>query len=326
MSSIIRTGDTCHGISVDCRGVFTNDEYRSTYAGQCKDGYACGLGVTTYSSGSKVYAEHGPDGKYDGRNLYRWFDGDTWYGRFERGEEKACAIVSANGTCMYNGWDCTPDDPRVLALIALVAPVEVRPAAPAPHPPSARHSDPKQSSHVSAGSFCPRRRSRRPRPPRCNPHAASRRWWPFDTAQRQAQCNARPRIDACTRRFDVGVAWEATLQPPSRAHQAGAGRGSVVAMPCPAHRRAERCHARRAALCSSLCTCRTSHTCRNLPLHAHPARLLSGPDALRGIATRTLRAHRRRGLFPCASPTLKLCRWARQPGFAVLPSRFGLAG
>ena len=42
MSSIIRRGDTYHGISVDGRGVFT-DEYGTTYAGQHKDGYACGL-------------------------------------------------------------------------------------------------------------------------------------------------------------------------------------------------------------------------------------------------------------------------------------------
>ena len=68
MSSIIRDGHTFHGISVFGRGVFTNDEDgRWTYAGQCKDGYACGLGVTTRSDGDKSYAEHGPDGQYDGR-------------------------------------------------------------------------------------------------------------------------------------------------------------------------------------------------------------------------------------------------------------------
>ena len=36
MSSIIRDGDTFHGISVFGRGVFT-DEIGWTYAGQCKD-------------------------------------------------------------------------------------------------------------------------------------------------------------------------------------------------------------------------------------------------------------------------------------------------
>jgi hypothetical protein len=62
MSSIIKDGDTYYGISVFGRGVFTDEEDGETYAGQCKDGYACGLGVLTWSNGLKVYAEHGPDG------------------------------------------------------------------------------------------------------------------------------------------------------------------------------------------------------------------------------------------------------------------------
>jgi len=79
--------------------------------------------------------------------------------------------VSANGICMYNYVDCAPDDPRVLALIAQFAPVEVRPAAPTPHPPIASPLIPKPSFAGSAGSFCffPRRRWRPPWPPRCNP-------------------------------------------------------------------------------------------------------------------------------------------------------------
>jgi hypothetical protein len=161
MSSIIKNGLTFHGISVESRGVFTNNEYAQllTYAGQCKDGYACGLGVLTTSGGYKEYAEHGPDGEYDGRRLVRNATGNTntnSYCRWERGEPKANADVVADGryteyvwyddTCYYNREDCAPNDPRLLALIALVAPVEVRPVAPATHPPSARHSDPKQSS------------------------------------------------------------------------------------------------------------------------------------------------------------------------------------
>jgi hypothetical protein len=139
MSSIIRDGDTFHGISVFGRGVFTNED-GMTYAGQHSDGHACGLGVASWPSGSKVYAEHGPDGKYDGQCLYRDADGHTAYRLFERGEEKDHAIVFADGTCMFNGVACAPDDPRLLALIALVGPVEVRPAAPAPRPPSLHHS------------------------------------------------------------------------------------------------------------------------------------------------------------------------------------------
>jgi hypothetical protein len=170
MSSIIRLRDTFHGISVFGCGVFTSDKYgRRTYAGQCKDGYACGLGVTTYSDGSREYAEHGPDGQCDGRHLLRWTDGRTGYCLYERRKLKGSALVSADGTCTYQGKVCAPDDPRLLALTALVAPVEVRPAAPAPLPPIARPLAPKPSSDGSAGSFCPRRRWRRPWPPRCTP-------------------------------------------------------------------------------------------------------------------------------------------------------------
>jgi hypothetical protein len=171
MSSIIQNGDTYHGISVNGRGVFTNDAfgYVRTYAGLHRDGHACGLAVVTYSSGTKVYAEHGPDGKYDGRNLYRWFDGNSSYRLYERGEQKDIAGVYANGRCQFNGVVCAPDDPRMLALIAKVAPVEVRPAARAPHLPSARHSPPSNSPMDQPARFAPGRRSRRPRPPRCIP-------------------------------------------------------------------------------------------------------------------------------------------------------------
>jgi hypothetical protein len=133
MSSIIRDGDTYHGISVFGRGVFTDDEYGGrTYAGQHRDGYACGLGVATLSNGTKVYAEHGPDGKFDGRYLGRWADGATRYILYERRKLKEYADVYADGSCKYNGEACAPDDPRLLALIAQVGPVEVRPAARAP--------------------------------------------------------------------------------------------------------------------------------------------------------------------------------------------------
>ena len=165
MPSIIMDGDTFHGISVDCRGLFTNDPsgyFRRTYAGQCRDGYACGLAVVTWPSGTKFYAEHGPDGQYDGRWLWRNAGGNTWYRLYERGKRKEPAVVFANGRCCHNGVACAPDDPRLLALIAQVAPVEVCRAARAPHPPLA----PKQSSDGSAGSFCPRRRWRPPWPPK----------------------------------------------------------------------------------------------------------------------------------------------------------------
>ncbi len=173
MSSIIRDGGTYHGISVFSRGVFTlNDEYGGrTYAGQHKDGYACGLGVLKYPDGSKVYAEHGPDGQFDGTTLYRWSDGNTGYFLFARGEQKESVVVSADGRCKYNSVACAPDDPRLLALIAQVAPVEVRPAAPAPHPPA--HSPLSDRRMDRPARFAPAgtggRRGHRGAPPRRTP-------------------------------------------------------------------------------------------------------------------------------------------------------------
>ncbi len=142
MSSITQNGDAYHGISVDGRGVFRNKKVGTTYAGQHRDGHACGLAVATYSDGPKEYAEHGPDGKYDGRHLVRHADGNTVYCLFERGEQNEHAYVFSDGYCEYNDEGCAPDDPRLVALIAQVAPVEVRPAARAPHPPNTSHSPP----------------------------------------------------------------------------------------------------------------------------------------------------------------------------------------
>jgi hypothetical protein len=213
MSSIIWNGDTFHGISVEGRGVFTNDEHgRTTYAGQCRNGYACGLGALTWSTGYKFYAEHGPDGKYDGRWLFRNAEGGIYH-LYERGESTEYARVSADGSCWYNGKFCGPDDPRLLALIAQVAPVEVRPAAPALLPPSARHSPPSNRPMDRPARFAPRRRSRRPWPRRCipTPHAVAGRC--ATQPNHQSRCNARPRSDACTDRFAEVVTREALLHP-----------------------------------------------------------------------------------------------------------------
>jgi hypothetical protein len=189
MSSIIRLGDTFRGIGVESRGVFANDKYgRRTYAGQIRDGYACGPGVTTGSSGYKEYAEHGPDGQYDGRNLDRYANGTTCYYLFERGKQKEYAFVYADGSCKYNGAACAPDDPRLLALIAKVAPVEVRPTAQAPHPPSSRHSPPSNRPMDQARSFCPPQALAKTVATEVHPHAARRRWWPCGTAQQPPHC------------------------------------------------------------------------------------------------------------------------------------------
>jgi hypothetical protein len=194
MSSILQNGDAFHGISVFGRGVFTNKD-GMTYAGQCKDGYACGLGVLTLFEGHKLYAEHGPDGKYDGRHLQRWTNGHTFYYLYERGKQKDEAFVLADGRCTYNGEACAPDDPRLLALIAQVAPVEVRPAARAPHLPLARHSPPshrpmdRPARFAAAGAR--RRRGHRGASPRRTPSLESVRHNP--TAAKHGHAVARVR-------------------------------------------------------------------------------------------------------------------------------------
>jgi hypothetical protein len=95
--------------------------------------------------------------------LVRNADGDTSYSLFGRGEQMEYATVYDDGRCRYNGVACASDDAPLLALIVQVAPVEVRSAA--PPPAIASPLAPKQS----AGSFCSRRRWRRPWPPRCTP-------------------------------------------------------------------------------------------------------------------------------------------------------------
>jgi hypothetical protein len=232
MSSIIRDGDTYHGISVAGRGAFTNDERGVTYAGQCKDGYACELGVATLSDGTKEYAEHGPDGQVDGRCLDRHASGGTGYFLHERSESKDFAFVYADGRCTYNHVACAPDDPRLLALIAQVAPVEVRPTAPGPHPPIARHSPRKPSSDGSAGSFCRRRRSPPPWPPRCipTPHAVA-----GVRATQPNSSQARPRSGACAGRVDVGGARDGPLLHPND-RPSGAHEASLTQRRCHCHR------------------------------------------------------------------------------------------
>jgi hypothetical protein len=59
-----------------------------------KDGYACGLAVTTWwSDGHKEYAEFGPDGKEHGRYFDRLAHGASSYCVKECGERKDYAYM-----------------------------------------------------------------------------------------------------------------------------------------------------------------------------------------------------------------------------------------
>jgi hypothetical protein len=120
LSSIRMEECNFNGISVLGRGVFTDMKGRR-YAGQCKGGHACGLGVLTVRDGTwNSYSEYGPNGRSFARYAA---DGGTSY-FLVRGEQKHKLVIFADGTCYYNGAACAPDDPGVLALIAHVAPVE----------------------------------------------------------------------------------------------------------------------------------------------------------------------------------------------------------
>ena len=127
--------------------------------------------------------------------------GNTGYRLYERGgKRKESAGVFADGRCKYNGEVCAPDDPRLPALIAQVAPVEVRPAAPAPHPllgpplaphlPLAAHSPPSNRPMDQAGSFWPPQALAKTVATEVHPHAARRRWWPCGITQQPPHCTA----------------------------------------------------------------------------------------------------------------------------------------
>jgi hypothetical protein len=112
------------------------DKSGVTYAGQIRDGHACGLGVLDIGNGHKIYAEYGPYGEDDGRHLDR--DGRVaGYILFERGRhnEEGWVVDARFGECEYSHEECARNDPRLLALIAHVAPVEALAKMPPPKRP-----------------------------------------------------------------------------------------------------------------------------------------------------------------------------------------------
>ena len=167
-----------------------------------------------HSTGPRTTPSTAPTGSATGGNWAAMPTGGTHYRLYERRLPKAYATVSADGRCTYNSMACAPDDPRVLALIAQVAPVEVRPAVPAPHPPLARHSPPSNRPMDRPAHFAPAgaggRLGHRGAPPRRTPSLVSVRHNPTAAALHRT-----PRSDACARRFAVVVAREAQAHVPS---------------------------------------------------------------------------------------------------------------
>ena len=169
----------------------------------------------------------------------------------------------ADGTCTYNGMACAPDDPRLLALTAHVAPVEVRPAAPAPQPPIASPLAPKPSSDRPA-RFAPTgagdRRGRRGARPR-------RRWC---HATQPNRIRAAKHGHAVTPICGSGLTDGTLLRPNNRRPVHANGPVEAASLPCnsPARRRIERWHSGQAA-------------CLRAPAahrHLFPRSLFAGPS------------------------------------------------
>ena len=108
--SIRASGYTLYGVGCSDNGVFKDYKNGVTYAGQMRDGHACGLGVLDFGNGHKIYAEYGPYGEDDGRHLDR-YGTSADYTVFERGRYKEAGWVAGpgNGECEYNHAKCAPD-------------------------------------------------------------------------------------------------------------------------------------------------------------------------------------------------------------------------
>ena len=164
---------TYHGLADDYYGVFTRSKDGAVFGGSHASGSAR-VGVVTATDGSTSFVECDADGKFDGRYLDCYADGDTEYGLCEHGNLKEQAVMFADGTCEYNTKVCSADFPPFVKLKAKVLPIKARPTAHScrmPHspPPTPPPSPPNRSiCHVLAfaGAGQDRRRQgARPPPP-----------------------------------------------------------------------------------------------------------------------------------------------------------------
>ena len=118
-------GYTYRGTAKDDHGVFTSSNGR-VYAGKIAGGCAR-VGVVTLTNGTTEYAECGAAGQAHGRVLECIAGGDTEYGLWEHGSNKARARLRADGTCVYNRTACCADYAPFVALRAKVLPIKARP-------------------------------------------------------------------------------------------------------------------------------------------------------------------------------------------------------
>ncbi len=126
MTEIKFWGGTLVGTAEGDHGVFTRSG-GLVYAGQIAGGSAR-VGVLTRTNGTTTFAECDADGKEHGRELACGAGGDTWYFRWEHGSQKEHAVLSADGTCAYDGKACRADYAPFAALQAMVVPIKARPA------------------------------------------------------------------------------------------------------------------------------------------------------------------------------------------------------
>jgi hypothetical protein len=117
---------TYNGTADDYYGVFTRPKTGAVFAGSHANGSGR-VGVATATDGSTSFVECDADGKFDGRYLDCYADGDTEYGLCEHGNLKEQAVMFADGTCEYNTKVCSADFPPFVKLKAKVLPIKARP-------------------------------------------------------------------------------------------------------------------------------------------------------------------------------------------------------
>jgi hypothetical protein len=194
MTEISAFGSTYVGTAEGDHGVFTHSK-GTVYAGKIAGDSAC-VGVVTYTDGTTYFVECDADGQVHGRALDCYAGGDTWYSRYEHGSAKEYAVLSADGTCEYNGEACRADYAPFVALQAMVVPIKARPplghstAAFVPH--SFAPTRPPVGLLGHCFGIC--RSWRRPTPTRCTLAAsASSLHGPRGTLHISYQTNA-PRV------------------------------------------------------------------------------------------------------------------------------------
>jgi hypothetical protein len=133
-----------HGAADGDYGVFTDPNDGTVFAGSHANGSAR-VGVGTATNGSTHFVECDADGKEHGRVLVCLADGYTGCFLYEHGNSKEQAALYADGTCMYNGEDCSADFPPFAELKAKVLPIKARLTTPSPQPPNAAFAPPTPS-------------------------------------------------------------------------------------------------------------------------------------------------------------------------------------